>query len=277
MTTLYVSDLDGTLFNSKKRISDYSAQVLNKCIDKGMLFTVATARMPYGCDTRLAAIRLDNPGILTNGVFLYNFATQSYAGVEAMDRESVPAVREAFKKKGLSCFLYTFRNDKINIYFEDEAMRGQTQYYSDRALESCGEVLCVPDSLAKTENAQTFYAALTGSEADLRPVRDSLAEIPGIACALYLNIYNGLYCLEAFSAKASKKNALAKLKDILHYDELVVFGDNHNDISMIEVADRSYAPENALAEVKERVTAVLESSDDDGVAKFLAAEMNIVI
>lgn len=40
---LYVSDLDGTLLDSKKRITPYTANVLNQCIQKGMKFAVATA------------------------------------------------------------------------------------------------------------------------------------------------------------------------------------------------------------------------------------------
>jgi len=79
----------------------------------------------------------------------------------------------------------------------------------------------------------------------------------------------------AFSGSASKKSALKKLQKLVGCDELVVFGDNLNDLSMIEIADRSYAPANALPEVKERVTAVLEDCDSDGVAKFLAAEWGI--
>ena len=73
MSTLYISDLDGTLFNREKKISSYTASVLNSCIKKGMKFAVATARMPYGCDYRLKEINLNTPGILTNGVFLYDF------------------------------------------------------------------------------------------------------------------------------------------------------------------------------------------------------------
>ena len=53
MKTLYISDLDGTLFNKSKKISIFTADVINKCIEEGMLFSVATARMPYGCDYRL--------------------------------------------------------------------------------------------------------------------------------------------------------------------------------------------------------------------------------
>ena len=59
------------------------------------------------------------------------------------------------------------------------------------------------------------------------------------------------------------------------YDEIVVFGDNLNDISMIEIADRSYAPENALPEVKQIVNRVLLDCDHDGVANFLAEEWNV--
>ena len=44
MNTLYVSDLDGTLLNSDVKISKNSKNIINNLIDKGMNFTVATAR-----------------------------------------------------------------------------------------------------------------------------------------------------------------------------------------------------------------------------------------
>ena len=69
MKTLYVSDLDGTLFNKSKKLSEYSVKIINQCIENGTLFTVATARMPYGCDYRLKELHLKTPGILTIGVF----------------------------------------------------------------------------------------------------------------------------------------------------------------------------------------------------------------
>ena len=42
--TLYVTDLDGTLLNTQDRISPLSIQIINDLVDKGMLFTYATAR-----------------------------------------------------------------------------------------------------------------------------------------------------------------------------------------------------------------------------------------
>ena len=78
-----------------------------------------------------------------------------------------------------------------------------------------------------------------------------------------------------FSDKASKKNALLKLQDMLKCQEIVVFGDNLNDISMMEIADRSYVPANALAEVKKLAVRILADCDHDGVAEFLAEEWEV--
>ena len=45
---LIFTDLDGTLLDSKKRITPYTANVLNRCIQKGMKFAVATAGAATG-------------------------------------------------------------------------------------------------------------------------------------------------------------------------------------------------------------------------------------
>lgn len=41
--------------------------------EAGMQFAMATARMPYGCDIKLAKLHMKTLGIVTNGVFLYDF------------------------------------------------------------------------------------------------------------------------------------------------------------------------------------------------------------
>lgn len=272
MKTLYISDLDGTLLNSKKELSDYSAEVINTCIKSGMLFSIATARMPYGCDYRLEKLNLRVPAILTNGVFLYDFNTKKYLYAEAIEKKAAEKVVEAFEENGKSCFMYLFQEGQISICFGDEHLKMQEQYYSKRAMESCRSVYQA-DSLSKElEGGTVVYFALTGTKDELKPICKSLDKIKGIHYSCYLNIYNGLYCLEVFSDKASKSQALLKLKEILGYDELVVFGDNWNDMPMIQIADRSYAPANALDEVKEAVTQVLEDCDHDGVAKFIKEE-----
>lgn len=275
MKSLYVSDLDGTLFNKKKRISDRSADIINRCIEKGMQFSVATARMPYGCDYRLKDLHMNVPGIVTNGVFLYDFQSEEIISAEAVPVSAVQKVIRAFKDCGMSCFLYTYDSRGISIYYDGKRMEEQTQYYSDRALQKCAEVTFTKKAEEMVQKGDPVYLTCTGTEEELKPVCRKMDEIEEIKYSFYLNIYNGMYCLEVFSAHASKKNALKKLMKITGSEELVVFGDNFNDLSMIEIADRSYAPMNALPEIKKVVDRVLPDCDHDGVAAFLAEEWGL--
>lgn len=44
MKTLFISDLDGTLFNKSTQLSQYTIEILNHIIQKGYYFSYATAR-----------------------------------------------------------------------------------------------------------------------------------------------------------------------------------------------------------------------------------------
>ena len=273
MKRLYVSDLDGTLFNSKKELTEESAAMINSCIEKGVLFSIATARMPYGCDYRLEALNMNVPGVLTNGVFLYDFGKKEYVHAEKIEKDAALRVIQAFEKNEKDFFMYLFHESEISICFRDDTLKLQEQYYSKRALENCKNVYQTEDYRKETEKGDVVYFALTGKECELKPICETLDDIAGIQYTCYLNIYNGMYCLEIFSDRASKKYALLRLKEMLGCDELIVFGDNLNDLPMIEIADRSYAPKNALEEVKKIVTEVIDDCDHDGVAKKLQEEI----
>lgn len=273
MKRLYLSDLDGTLFTTKKTLTETTVRLLNESIEKGALFGVATARMPYGCDYRLTALHINAPSILTNGVFLYDFAERSFLSVKTVPIPAVLQVLEVFRRFHTGVFLYTFAKDNISLYYNLPEMTAQTQYYSDKALASCGEVRRREDLEAAASEAPVVYLACTGSRETLEPLCEEIQRIDGIACAFYLNIYNGLYCIEIFSDTATKRNALLELKEMLGCDEVVVFGDNLNDLSMFEVAERSYAVENALDAAKQNATGVIASCNEDGVAVFIHDEV----
>ena len=57
---------------------------------------------------------------------------------------------------------------------------------------------------------------------------------------------------------------------MFRFDKLVCFGDNLNDLSMFEGADECYAVSNAHESVKQIATGIIDSNNNDGVARFLA-------
>jgi len=70
MKILYVSDLDGTLLNSKQHTSSYTNQVINQLVDEGMLFSYATARSYYSAKPATKGLTAKIPLILYNGLLL---------------------------------------------------------------------------------------------------------------------------------------------------------------------------------------------------------------
>lgn len=50
---------------------------------------------------------------------------------------------------------------------------------------------------------------------------------------------------------------------------MVSFGDAINDIPMFRISDECYAVKNAVEELKKIATGIIDSNDEDGVAKWL--------
>lgn len=70
-------------------------------------------------------------------------------------------------------------------------------------------------------------------------------------------------------AKATKAEAIRKLKELRGCSREVSFGDAVNDIPMFEISDECYAVDNAVEELKAIADGVIESNEEDGVAKWL--------
>ncbi len=71
--------------------------------------------------------------------------------------------------------------------------------------------------------------------------------------------------------QADKGNAIAKIQETLHIskEETMAFGDNHNDIGMLNHAGESYAVANARSAVKEVARHMTKANTEDGVLLVL--------
>ena len=56
-------------------------------------------------------------------------------------------------------------------------------------------------------------------------------------------------------------------------DRVVVFGDNRNDIAMMQAADHSVAVGNAFAEVKATASEVIGPNIEDSVAHWIEKDL----
>lgn len=96
-----------------------------------------------------------------------------------------------------------------------------------------------------------------------------------ISIKIIKDIYNeGYYTLEVSNKDANKGKMLEYVSEYLGIDlnDVTVFGNQANDKEMFEKAGTKVAVNNANKELKSLADVIIESNDDDGVAKYLERE-----
>ena len=117
---LYVSDLDGTLLNSDALLNEDVPERLNRLIDKGLCFTVATARTYATVNSIVKDVHLTYPMILMNGVMLYDPVSKSCINAEIIERDSVEYILKGRKKFGVTGFAYALSPEISEETLESE-------------------------------------------------------------------------------------------------------------------------------------------------------------
>ena len=268
--TLYISDLDGTLLNRNSTVSPHSIEKINYLLQKGMLFTIATARTPATVVPLLEQLQIDIPAVLMNGAVLYDIRRKLYIRTNGFTDNSALRYIDLLEKRGLIPFVYRIDNNKLKVFHkpltydiqrEFKRQRENTPYkefiptinYSDELLDNPPLFLMVIDRFDKLQTAA--------------------AEINRAGkCSFfcYRDIVDTEYgYLEIYPKGVSKAATAQQIIDKLTPWEVVAFGDNLNDMPLFKIADRRYAPENAVDEVKQQATAIIADNDHDGVALFL--------
>ena len=115
-----------------------------------------------------------------------------------------------------------------------------------------------------------FYFTCIGEKEELMPVYALFSKDSRYRCTLQQELYRPEYWCEIMPAQASKSNAVTKLKQIWGCTKVISFGDSINDIPMFEASDECYAVSNAVDELKRIATGIIESNNEDGVARWLS-------
>ena len=265
--TLYVSDLDGTLLNKQDRINPESIRIINDLVSKGMLFTYATARSLSSASVVTQGLSTDIPVIVYNGAFILHPATGEILSREGFQKEEMKEIIEVMDRFDISPLVYSFVEDVEKVSWivsrEDEGIQRYLNLRKgDRRLRPVS-------SREELYKGDMFYFTCIGEKDALQPVYDILARDGRFRCTIQQELYRPEYWCEIMPARATKAEAIRKLKEIRRCDRVISFGDAINDIPMFEISDECYAVENAVDELKKIADKVIESNEDDGVAKWL--------
>ncbi len=244
---LIITDLDNMLLTSDKNITEYTIRVFERCRAKGYLIAFATAR---GCaisrfaETINPDIIISNGGakISVNGEVIYrNILSEN-------DVEIIITMCQEFTNGNA---LITVENDDGYYcnFVPNDRDRRLVYTYSDFKNFKAPAYKVSPE-LEKDEWAEAITRACSN-------------------CSL-LNFTGEKW--RRFSAGSSDKaTALKILVEHMGIElcDVIAFGDDVNDLGMLNIAGTAVAVSNAIDEVKAVADYITDSNDQDGVANFL--------
>lgn len=269
MKTLYVSDMDGTLLAPNAELSQYSIKTLNKLIEKGIHFSVATARTAATVLQMLKPVDIRLPIILMNGVAVYDITAGNYVKVNYISESSVKHLVQCLKTHQRSGFLYSIKDGELSTFYEKSDSEHAKRFIAERQKLYKKRFTQTPDFSLLPMDDKVYFSICDKSE-KLSALYQDLQKDPGLHVEFYRDVYERDYWyLEVCSSEASKYNAVRFLREKYGFDKVVCFGDNLNDLPMFRASDEGYAVENAREEVKQAAREVIGGNYADGVVRWL--------
>ena len=253
------TDIDGTLLNSQHRVTPKTREQIQRIIQRGIPFVIVSARSPSGI----------YPIMRRND---FTCALISYSGALIMDRdrnvlyskeirrETAKRIEQFFadKKYDMSWCIYS-GDDWLAPDRSDERIRGEEQIVE--ALSREGTV----DDLPAGVGVNKFLCICAPGTIDgiEREVKEAFPEAAVVRSSDIL--------LEIMAKGISKREAVERYCRHLGISpkETIAFGDNYNDVEMLEAVGTGYVMGNAPAEIKGRFPHVTADNDHDGIAQVL--------
>ncbi len=273
MNDLFFTDLDGTLLNDSGKLSDESAFILNKLINKGVNFSVATARTFATVLEMFENVSLKLPIVLMNGVMVYDPVKKKPIVCHEIDNSSAEAVLEIYIKHGRFPMFYYSEGNVIEIAYSDLNNPHQQDYINKRTqVDSKIFVYTLRPIIDKSK--KLIYIVTLDKYENLVDIYNEVKTIKGLTVSFYSDNYTDCYFLEIYSQNASKALSAEFVRNYISADRIIAFGDNLNDIPLFEVSDECYAVSNAREELKIIATETIGSNNDNSVAKYIDYYVN---
>ncbi len=233
-------DLDGTLLNSKKEISDFDQYILKQA-SKQIKIVFASARgsyriLPYV--KQIGTLTEDNYTLGFNGGLLMNNTDTLRLVDNCIDHNNLLKLLQ---------WLFELKLTEVYAYDFNGSVKLQLEQYPDNFIYKV-VVLESKDNVSAIRKAMPEFVKNNFEITSSEPER-----------------------IEFVQKGMTKQQTIQKLLKHLNItkDEMIAIGDGENDIAMLKMAGLSIAMGNASDQVKEIANMITDSNDNSGVGKAL--------
>lgn len=266
---LIVVDLDGTLLTDDKQISTRTKQVLKKAMEQGHEVMIATGRPYRSSGLYYHELGLVTPIVNFNGAFVHHPRNNNW-GIyhEPMNIKTAAEIVEA-------CHDFDFHNiiaevqDDLYFHYHDERLIN---------LFNLGEPSITTGDLRQMLMDDPTCMLIHATEKTAPLIRDHLSEVH--AEVIHHRRWTApWHVIELVKLGLNKAIGIQRAAADLNIpkERIIAFGDEDNDLEMIEYAGTGVAMGNAINELKNIANEVTLTNEEDGVAIFLEDKLNITI
>ena len=260
-----VTDVDGTLQNSKGKLSPFTRKTLGQYINWGGRIILATGKLFRSIEVVCRELSLKDWQITGNGAVLVDPTTGEKQVSSCLDTLEVKNIETILNERQVPF-----------VYYQPEMIlyrKGLLSPKYVKILHKFGEDYVKSIKAGFSENVTEVIKILSfvANVAELE-IEKELRKAISQACPGIRIIRTTSHYLEYMNRDVSKIEGLKRILGELGVGmELVIaFGDEENDIELLKSAGIGVAMKNASLRVKRAVSYVTNSNDEDGVARFLS-------
>ncbi|MCA1626108.1 MAG: Cof-type HAD-IIB family hydrolase [Acidobacteria bacterium] len=277
MIKLLALDLDGTLLNSRGEISEKNLEAIQQAEEKGVLVTIATGRRFRDARPVGLQLNLNAPLICHNGALLKYADTLETVAVSLLPNETLHEILRVGREFGANALLSADPYGKGTLLYEtvsaeniplQKYIEWSKRLHGDEAEEAVHHVGNLEDVLDKNETVHVSFSGSCAPMAHLEMIlQNELSDAANVLTTVYPRLDFTL--IDILPSDASKGIGVEKLTlfNKLSSENVMVIGDNFNDLEMLEYAGTAVVMGNAdpiLLEREEFHTTL--SNDESGVA-----------
>ena len=257
------SDIDGTLLDSNRQLAAATIAAVQR-LPADLPFLLISSRMPASMrklQETLGILHL--PLIAYNGSLITDGTSMLYS--RAIPTEMLARMHA----------LNAAKEVHISLYHYDEWLVPQMDYWAEREARNTGvqpQVMPTQEAIAQwqLQGKGSHKIMCMGDERPIGRLQEQLEQHFGDDLHIYRSKPTYLEISDRQQDKAAAIQTLLSLKYAdISLSEVLAFGDNHNDTTMLQAVGCGVAVANAVEAVQAAADAVTFSHVEDGVARYL--------
>lgn len=260
-------DMDGTLLNNNKKISDRTKKAIKEAHKKGVKIAISTGRIFTSAKYYAHILGISAPIIASNGAYIREKDKNEIIYKSILSKDQCIDIINITKKYDFNFYL----NTCDTIISSKPYPKGYTYLEMSSELPEDMKIKLEVNTKLEEEvfkkNGEIIKAICISNDSEiLEKARQEILNLKSLEVVSSLGDN-----FEIMNKGVSKGKGVQKLAEFygLTNDEVICMGDGENDLSMIEYAGLGIAMGNAPDFIKEKANYITDTNDNDGVAKAI--------